>query len=884
MKPVSVRFACFGPYVEEQFIDFERLEKNGIFLISGETGAGKTTILDAVSYALYGRSSGGLRGDMSVMRCKLAQDSQPTYTEFVFDSAGRRYKFVRTLKFGRKKLNDSHNCLVLEDGEYVPIFENPKATFVNQKAEELIGLTYEQFRQVIVLPQGQFERLLVSDSAEKEKILVSLFHANRWQKITDELSRRALERDNSLKQEKAAIQAKLAEYSCDTTDALAEKAEEQKVLVADLAEQHRLAQKDLEDARSKSEQAALENRDFVELDSRRKRLADLKDRTARMDQEAELLALAEKAEKIRPDYQAFCQAGTELTKAEQKKQDAAAALQKAEQEKAEAEQKKQAYEESQESIKKMQSELVRLEDAREIYACLPEKENKLRAAQLLLNKAEKEKLQADQNFSRWDNEWLRAQLDQRKAIEDYQLAQSVYLKNIGSVLAAQLVQGQPCPVCGSLEHPAPAPEAEEQVTQEEVEEKNRLVTRMGNRVTETADARKKAEEKRNQAADDCQKAEADRAVLAADLEAARARRFRQIENLTQLEKQIQLRKSKVQEYEAAGVQIARALEAAGAAEISARAQLTEKTAALQEAETAWKQADTQWQKALEESGLGSRQAFLQADMEPEKKQERQTALFRFRAELQSAEENVRSLEASLEGRMAPDMVQIRKELSSCETREEELSRRSILGENRLKTMESDLKLLEKRNRAYETARLETDEDIEFANRLRGRSGVSLQRYVLGVMLTAIAVEANQLLSGVYGGRYRLYRTDAISGSGHKGGLELEVYDSQNNQRRSVTTLSGGEKFLVALSLAIGLSTVVQAQGQGIRLEAMFIDEGFGSLDKEAVMDALEVLRGIQRSSGTVGIISHVETLAEIIPTQLEITKGSHGSRCRVLNA
>jgi exonuclease SbcC len=150
------------------------------------------------------------------------------------------------------------------------------------------------------------------------------------------------------------------------------------------------------------------------------------------------------------------------------------------------------------------------------------------------------------------------------------------------------------------------------------------------------------------------------------------------------------------------------------------------------------------------------------------------------------------------------------------------------------------------------------------------------------MLTSVTAEANRLLSGVYGGRYRLYRTDEISGRSRKGGLELEVQDNQTGQRRSVTTLSGGEKFLVALSLAIGLSTVVQAQGHGMQLEAMFVDEGFGSLDRESVADALEVLQGISRSSGIVGIISHVDQLAETIPSKIRITKGKDGSRCSVI--
>lgn len=221
MKPISIRFKCFGPYLSEQFIDFTQLETSGLFLICGETGSGKTTILDAISYALYGRSSGALRGDLSVMRCKLAQPKDETLVEFIFDSGGHRYRFTRSLKYGRKNLNDSHDCARLEDGVFVPIFENPKLKSVNEKAEELIGLTYDQFRQVIVLPQGQFETLLVSKSEEKEKILVSLFHADRWQRIADELYNRVYAQDQSIKQQRQMIRAKLQEYGCVNLETLA---------------------------------------------------------------------------------------------------------------------------------------------------------------------------------------------------------------------------------------------------------------------------------------------------------------------------------------------------------------------------------------------------------------------------------------------------------------------------------------------------------------------------------------------------------------------------------------------------------------------------------------------------------------------------------------
>ena len=236
MKPVSVRFQCFGPYKEEMFVDFETLEKNGLFLICGETGAGKTTILDAICYALYGKSSGGNRGDLSVMRCKMAEPSDETVVEFTFDTNGKRYRFLRTLRFGRKNLIDFHNCMVLENGNYVPLFENPKLKNVNQKAEELVGLNHGQFSQVIILPQGQFEKLLVSDSVEKEKILVSLFKAEKWQNIAEEMYRRVSEEDRKLRGEIADIKSRLSDYNCNKIEELEELFKLEEVQLKELAE------------------------------------------------------------------------------------------------------------------------------------------------------------------------------------------------------------------------------------------------------------------------------------------------------------------------------------------------------------------------------------------------------------------------------------------------------------------------------------------------------------------------------------------------------------------------------------------------------------------------------------------------------------------------
>ena len=188
-------------------------------------------------------------------------------------------------------------------------------------------------------------------------------------------------------------------------------------------------------------------------------------------------------------------------------------------------------------------------------------------------------------------------------------------------------------------------------------------------------------------------------------------------------------------------------------------------------------------------------------------------------------------------------------------------------------------MLKKTSEAYEIEYRRAEKDLEFSKILNPRTGMSLPRFVLGVMLSTITSAANTLLATVHGGRYRLMRSN--EGVKSKAGLELDVLDNENGEIRSVRTLSGGEKFLVALSLSIGLSTVAQTQSGGIMLKAMFVDEGFGSLDGESIDDALSILDGVQKSHGVVGIISHVDKLRESIPVKLEIVKGSRGNHIKI---
>lgn len=880
MKPISVRFACFGPYMAEQFIDFTRLESGGLFLICGETGAGKTTILDAICYALYGKSSGALRGDLEVMRCKLA-DKEETYTEFIFESGGKRYKFIRTLKFGRKKLSDFHDCQLWQDGVWVPVFENPKATVVNKKAEELIGLTYDQFRQVIILPQGQFEKLLVSNSEEKEKILVSLFHADRWQRIANEIYDRVDRRDKALNEEKRSMQAVLQSHGCVNSDQLAVLMAQNRKILEDLKIQDAEARQTLNAQKEAYERSLLLSREFDALEKLRAEQIRLAGRDEHFEKEAAVLARADNAASIRSIYQTRkdaaarrLRAGEVTAKRQSDRERAELALRR-------TESRWETHEKGRTAQEERVKELTLLENARENYRTLAEKQTLAAQTAKKLAEAEIAEKSAKMKLQKAEEALLQATVLQEESQRSYHDANRAYLLGIGGVLAQSLRTGKPCPVCGSREHPAPAPMEENSVTQQQLEALTQAMNASNKAASAARENREKHDKAHREAQDQTNQARQAHALTQNGYENALRQTIPGIGSAARLEQAIWSLTEQITAFRNQDSALTEELRkvrdqlaAAGAAE---KAAMEESDAA--EANLA--RARQNWQAALVRAGFASEAEFLECDLSPEDRTKRMTALVSHREEKRQNGTRLEEKETALEGMEKPDLKALGQLRDSCDQICREIGNRIVLKENEVKRQEKDGKDLEKRQKAYETARIKTDVDLEFAKRLRGDKGVSLQRYVLGVMLTAITIQANRLLEGVYGGRYRLYRTDEVAGRAHKSGLELEVLDNHMGSRRSVTTLSGGEKFLVALSLAIGLSAVVQAQGSGIRLEAMFIDEGFGSLDREAVADALEVLQGIGGRAGVVGIISHVEALAEAIPAKIEIQKGKHGSNCRI---
>lgn len=855
MIPIYLEFQAFGPYAARQQVDFAALAAAGLFLIQGETGAGKTAILDAMTYALYGKSSGGGRGEFAAMRCQHAPPELPTEVRFTFSAGGGVYRFERRLRLRRKRsggveyLPGQDAFYRTETGDFAPFFENPKLKNVEEKACELIGLGYDQFRQVVVLPQGQFERLLVASSEDKEKILTTLFGAGQWDAAAQLLAEEVNGRRRSLDSLREQLGALLSAHQCDSMEALV-----QKRLEAEAAlQQAGRAFASLAARADAAEQALAAGRaldaEFARLEEAQKSAAALTSPEQAAAQEERRRLLGCRALAVR-----LAAWETQQSAAEAAANRAKAYAARAETLRAQGEQLRARQDALRSQLERQRLDAARLPAAQaqaQAWAALGQQERALGALRAEIM----DRRGALDALARRERDCARCSRDTLDR----------YLKALSGELAAQLAEGAPCPVCGSTHHPAPARPAQDGATREQVAAANRALAE-----AQKAYVKASAELDSLCADEGKQRAALDAAggydpAAHAQADAACQALAKAAQALPQTERDLADAAQACARQEAQLQAAAEALRQAQ--EACARAEAAAQTLARQveEADPAGEGRRTLAGHPLTEAEFATLEG----------------ALRRYEAALASAQETIRVQTDKLSGAVRPDMALL--ESDAHRLAEQELRDNAALAvrADACKRLAADQKKLEKQQAAYDAQRAAYDADLAFVRLLRGTNGVSLQRYVLGVTLSAVTQEANRLLEHVHDGRYQIYRTLETAGGVRKAGLELEVLDRQTGGRRPVASLSGGEKFLVALALSIGLSAVTQAQSGGTRLGAIFIDEGFGTLDSASLGDALGVLAAIRRTRGMVGIISHVGMLRESIGAGIVVKKGRQGSSLEV---
>lgn len=880
MKPLRLELQAFGPYGDRQVVDFEKLAQKGIFLIKGPTGSGKTTIFDAMTFALYGGSSGddsrkkNGRNDLEEWRCNQADSAMATEVSFTFSVQNRRYRFTRRLVPKRKNLSPEYSAGELdENGGLLPFFENPKKDDLTAKATELIGLTKEQFRQVVLLPQGQFERFLTASSEEKERILQKIFEADRWERYAQNFFVAADSRKKALDQEKQAVLLSLGEEGVASLSELADRIEALQREIQENEEAHAAFDAPGKQRRLNEDRALAER--FKPLHAAQRKLTQLQGEEEEMAQTRARYERAERAQALRQvisDYEKAEKDDADRRRmwqdeqakrpdAERAYQDAAAALQ---------------AHDADSPVAALLAKIGEYEAKRPFYEDL----NRLRQA---LDEAGQHYRTHQTAFEQADRAFTQATKGARQAFTESEAAQqqakalrNAYYAGIYGEIASQLIADQPCPVCGSAAHPNPAQRGAESVSREETEAAEAAAEAAGNAWKDAEEARRSAESQKQQAERLLREAESRRSDAKTRLDGAEANLIDRISDSAALEDRITRLKAQIDGYRQAGEGLRTAQEQAKEALDRLHARIEAASAECAKAQQARVCAAARLTEAMEQRGYDDYLRVKEDLMTDQARSAMGKNLAEYDAGLRAAADGLREAQQELAGLEEPDDAGFEQRQQEIQEETEAYTRKSSglqAQQDRLTKKYADL---QKKWAHFDAGIQEAEDDLAFAKKLRGDSGIGLQRYVLAIMFNQVIGEANRMLEKVHGGRYRLFRTDD-KGAGNKRGLELKVHDNRSPeaQGRSVAMLSGGEKFLVSLSLSIGMSTV--AQRAGVQIEALFIDEGFGTLDDHSIADAMDILESVRRSSGMIGIISHVQLLESSIPTHLEVQKTGAGS-------
>jgi len=868
MRPLRVVMQAFGPYAGEQTIDFAELRGKSFFLITGPTGSGKTTVLDAMSFALYGVTSGGPENEGgrsgASMRSDHADPELLTRVEFDFALGQKLYRVVREPEQERPKLRGEGTTPHGQTARIWRLREGAEGleedgapletgwTKVSARAEELLGFRSEQFRQVVMLPQGRFQKLLEADSKEREQILRALFDTGHYAALEAELKRAAKGLSDEARSLRDRRDEALRQAEAGSLDDLSERRARQ-TLEASEASGHA----------AEAEQAR---------DAAQARLQAGTDAQARLTE----LAAAEAAAKAVAERAGHIAASrAELEAAEQASTVAAAHARVAAGRAAAAERSSavQACDAralaASEAAKAAQAHLDELEAAAGERETAADEVRRLKAlvgatvdlatARTAAEKSEAAAAQARSSAAAAQERWTAA----RDLASE---AEARWLEAQAGRLAGELQDGAPCPVCGSTEHPAPAHLPPECPAQDEVEALRAAA--------DTASAARDA------ATDKLREVESAAAAAAALLEERSKAAPAGFDDPAALQAAIVA----AEERSAALVLAHRA--AISAANEAATAAATATTAAATAADELIR-ADDEVRVACEhlagklgEAGFGDEDSWVLACRRPDQVDRLRALVAEHAEQAARAAERLRLAREHAEDVAVPDLEALEAAALAAGATALEARTAAVELAQAAETAGRQLERLEELEREAAAVHERYEVIGRLADVANGDNPrhLSFQRYVLGAFLDDVLVAASQRLHLMTKSRYRLERTERRFGGKAAAGLNLEVYDAWTGVARPVATLSGGESFQAALSLALGLAEVVQAHAGGMYLETVFVDEGFGSLDDEALDLAVSALMGLGEDGRLVGIISHVSELRERIDARLEITAGKTGSR------
>lgn len=925
MKPLKLTMSAFGSYAGKNVIDFTG-QQQGIFLITGDTGAGKTTIFDAITYALYNQTSGGERNG-NMMRSQYAQPETETYVELEFLYRGQTYrvrrnpdyKITKTLKNGKiREQKVPHSVeLTLPDGTVFP--EKKNAT--DAKIIEILGLTADQFSQIVMIAQGDFLKLLYTKSDERKMIFSKLFRTDIYWKIQENLRRKSMEMDERIQENDRAFEQEksriipLSESEEIPLDELVERLRER---LKDALKEQNLRRANVEELNKKITKYEEINKLFVSLEKIRQTGRELEARQAESKERRKQIENARKADKVlvaeqqnlrqqqavEQSAQAIAKMGETLADDQEMFETLKTQLQEAEakqkREAADTQKKMLALEQSFPSYEALQNARSEEQQAKKVWEDLrktSEESFHKKAAGIAALK-EQQKRQ-EQVVEQTKKNWEQTSLSASESAKHYEHMYEAFLKEQAGILAENLSTGCPCPVCGSTIHPDPAKLSDHAVTELEVEQakKTRAVAEEKRDMAYAAfEAEKTEKQKLAQAVE---KEEAD-FVLAQTI--AKQQRKEAEQNYVSLQKIAEQIREKLvypslAEAKKQYATMQKALEAAEQEMERKRQKVSElaeamntlkgqKLAEEENQKTAKKLAvktEKEYAKLLEKSGFVSEETYHLAIL-PERsrsKLEREEKEYESQCLRQQSEQKL--LEKQVSGKTYTDTTELNEQLKAEKQALKEAEKTYMelhtAYENDRSVLQNCAVYLEKGKK------LESEDQVikslsKTANgRLSGSAKIDFETYIQRQYFKQIIHEANKRLLTMSNHQFILkLKEEANTGRKTNEGLDLSVYSLVTDSERDVKTLSGGESFLAALAMALGLSDIVERSAGAIHPDMMFIDEGFGSLDAQSRQQAIEVLAELAGDSRMVGIISHVTELKEQIDRKLVVSRTDKGSR------
>lgn len=1035
MRPIKLTISAFGPYASKQVIDFEELKGRNIFVISGKTGAGKTTIFDAISYALYGEASGESR-ETDSLRSHFADDNTETYVELEFELRGERYIVNRVPKQKKKKARgegytekSADATLTLPDGKVITKVKN-----VTDKIIEILGITREQFKQIVMLAQGEFKKLLLADSVEREGIFRKIFNTYDFEKIQAELKDKAANLSKNRTKSKHEMEINLKNIKGEHDIVIDEYVDFPLVIekLKDLLERDNNIYKTLnEEGKEVDNKLQVKNQEKAIIETNNnllkekeiitKALEELLSKEDEYKNKAKAIIDGKNAKEVKYIEDKLIETTKKLTKREE---DYNLSLKNIDSLKLEQEEanKLLQIEESKEcdreklsveinNLNKLEEKIIELDSLNNKVMHLKQSaensklqiiNNKKETEELKKSKEEKElqlkdiatletkkvELESDikaknktldevrelfkvirsfQNtYIEHNNkakEYKEFEVEYKKVKENYEKMDDLYKKEQAGILASKLQENEPCPVCGSTNHPNKAtikenlkiPTKEElkvakenldKLEKENLEKINNLTTLNSNKTTyleqvnnhlsmlsatlnidktfnseiakvvknlgtelksvidklkdellkviDKISLKEKIEKELNLITttinereqsliklEECEKNYT--TELTQNITKIDEYKKEIPENITDLKtlnnlievktKELNISKEKLAKLRLENENLAKKLEG----ENSTSKEINK---SIEELKLEIANNKANFNEAIKEQGFDNIQTYEDAKLQISMVESLEKEVENYNSELKLTKAKQEDIINKTQDIVFMDITTIDEEIRSIQNNKKELESKlrelhAIIVGN--KTI---LKNVENLNIEFKEIEEEYKVVGELADLANGKKApyISFERYILASYFEDIIEAANIRLEKMTGDRFSLIRkTSKSKGAGQKG-LELEIYDNYTDRSRDVSSLSGGESFKASLSLALGLSDIVQSNAGGVSLDTMFVDEGFGTLDPQSLDNAIDSLLELQRGGRLVGIISHVEELKERIDAKLEVTSTSKGSK------